>query len=150
MSTKPPKYDPRKSNERERNGINSTANVLKCYVCNGEHKLVECPTLADSTVSERLCLAREARLYFLCLNKGHITRDCRSKKKCEKDGCVRLHHPLLHGEPETMSGIASVLDRGSILPVVRVRFRAPNGRTQEGNVLIDSGAGTTVIRRDFA
>ncbi|CAB3999793.1 Hypothetical predicted protein [Paramuricea clavata] len=49
-----------------------------------------------------------------------------------------------------MSGISSVLDKGSILPVVRVCFRAPNGRTREGNVLIDSGAGTTVIRKDFA
>lgn len=49
----------------------------------------------------------------------------------------------------TMSGISSVLDKGSILPVVRVCFRAPNGRTREGNVVIDSGAGTTVIRKDF-
>jgi hypothetical protein len=49
-----------------------------------------------------------------------------------------------------MSGISSVLGKGSILPVVRVCFRAPNGRTREGNVLIDSGAGTTVIRKDFA
>ena len=33
---------------------------------------------------------------------------------------------------------------------MRVRFRAANGRYREGNVLIDSGAATTVIRQDFA
>ena len=43
-----------------------------------------------------------------------------------------------------------MLDKSSILPVARVRFRAPNGRIRKGNVLIDSGATTTVIRKDFA
>ena len=47
-------------------------------------------------------------------------------------------------------GVASVLDKASMMPVVRARFRAPNGRVREGNVLIDSGAGTTVIRKQFA
>ena len=47
-------------------------------------------------------------------------------------------------------GVASVLDKASMMPVVRARFRAPNGRFREGNVLIDSGAGTTVIRKQFA
>ena len=73
----------------------------------------------------------------------------RSRKKCEINGCQRFHHSLLHADPPT-SGVASVLDKNGILPVVRVRFRAPNGRIREGNVLIDSGATTTVIRKDFA
>ncbi|CAB4031846.1 hypothetical protein BSL78_11130 [Paramuricea clavata] len=155
MPLKPPKYDPRKGKARERHAINAAqrsehSKALKCYVCNEDHKVIECPTLADSTVPERFNLVREARLCFSCLNKGHVTRDCRWKKKCEKNGCTRLHHQLLHEEPGTMSGISSVLDKGSILPVVRVCFRAPNGRTREGNVLIDSGAGTTVIRKDYA
>ena len=36
------------------------------------------------------------------------------------------------------------------MPVVRHQFKAANGKVQEGNVLVDSGAGTTVIRKDFA
>ena len=36
------------------------------------------------------------------------------------------------------------------MPVGRARFRAPNGRVRERNVLIDSGAATTVIRKRFA
>lgn len=31
------------------------------------------------------------------------------------------------------------------MPIVRVHFRAANGRVREGNFLIDSGAATTVI-----
>ena len=36
------------------------------------------------------------------------------------------------------------------MPVVRVQFKLKNGRVRERNVLIDSGAGTAVIRKDFA
>ena len=36
------------------------------------------------------------------------------------------------------------------MPVVRVRFKSTNGRVREGNVLIDSGAGTRDIRKGFA
>ena len=36
------------------------------------------------------------------------------------------------------------------MPAVRVQFKSTNGRVREGNVFIDSGAGTTVTRKDFA
>ncbi|XP_028418117.1 uncharacterized protein LOC114544925 [Dendronephthya gigantea] len=150
VTLRPPKYDTRRGDGKDRNGIHSAQKTLKCFVCDGDHKVVECPTLADSTVPERLTLAKNARLCFSCLNKGHTSKECRSKKRCEKDGCTRMHHQLLHEEPGTMGAMSSILDRGSILPVVRVCFKAPNGRTREGNVLMDSGAGTTVIRKDFA
>ena len=123
---------------------------MKCYVCDNEHKVLECPTLADSTVAERIQIVKDSRLCFSCLNKGHITRDCRSRKRCDKNGCTRFHHQLLHTVAETISGIASVLDKRSIMPVIRVRFRAANGRIREGNVLVHCEAGTTVIRKDFA
>jgi hypothetical protein len=32
---------------------------------------------------------------------------------------------------------------------VRVRFRSENGKVRKGNVIVDSGAGTTVIRKNF-
>ena len=79
-----------------------------------------------------------------------MSKECRSKKKCEKNRCSRMHQQLLQEETETMGAISSILDKGSILPVVRVCFKAPNGRIGEGNVLIDSSAGTNVIRKDFA
>jgi hypothetical protein len=90
MSLKPPKYDSRNGETIERQGINAAqrnerSKALKCYVCNEDHKVIECPALADSIVPERFNLVREARLCFSCLNKGHVTRDCRSKKKCEKN-----------------------------------------------------------------
>ncbi len=137
---------------------------LKCYVCEEGHRVMECPVIMKATVPGRLELAKKARLCFSCLNRGHSKNDCRSKKKCEKsDSCPYFHHPLLHSNPPAPSpvgnmnpvsaaqtGAASVLDKISMMPVIRAIFRAPNGRVREGNVLIDSGAGTTVIREQFA
>ena len=34
--------------------------------------------------------------------------------------------------------------------MVRVCFKSANGKTREGNELVYSGAGTTVIRKEFA
>ena len=46
--------------------------------------------------------------------------------------------------------MGSVLDKSSMMHVIRAQFRAPKGRIPEGNILIDSRAGTTVIRKQFA
>ena len=109
--------------------------------------------------STKIELAKKARLCFSCFNRGHSKNDCRSKKKCEKsESCPYFHHPLLHSDPPSpppvgnvtpvnaaQAGIGSVLDKGSMMPVVKARFRAPNGRVCEGNVLIDSGAGSHTV-----
>lgn len=125
----------------------------KCCICDqGEHRVSECPKFADCRVPDRVNLVKEHKLCFSCLAKGHVSRECRSKKQCSKEGCIRTHNTLLHVEykPPSASSVTSVLDFDSMLPMVRVTFRAANGKTREGNVLVDSGAGTTVIRRGFA
>ena len=136
-------------------GIHATQNQtatrqLSCYLCKEPHRVADCSSFKDSSVSERYKMVKDSRLCYSCLHKGHITKDCRSKKKCEVNGCTRQHHPLLHYDPPSASSTSSTLDKGGILPVVRVRFRADNGRIREGNVLIDSGAATTIVRKDFA
>ena len=158
--------NPRNEHGQSKRGIyaaNRDSNKLpvKCYVCEEDHRVIDCPVMAKASVPERLDLAKKARLCFSCLNRGHSKNDCRSRKKCEKsDSCPFFHHPLLHSNPPPVghitsikpvqSEVASVLDKTSMMPVIRARFRAPNGRVREGNVLIDSGAGTTVIRKQFA
>ena len=151
------KHDARGGTHKGRQGIHATQNTpgaerrpIKCYVCNETHRVTECPTLNDSSVQERLQLVKTNHLCFACLRKNHVSRECRSKKPCSIDGCTRTHHPLLHVNPPNVSGATPITDKDGILPVVRARFRAPNGRVREGNILIDSGASATIIRKDFA
>ena len=101
---------------------------IKCYVCASPHRVTDCPTFMNSSPTERFKIV---------------------KKRCGKNGCTRVYHPLIHFDPPS-SGAVSTLDRDGILPAVRVTFRAGNGRVRECNVLIDSGAATTIIRREFA
>ena len=146
------------SRKRDRNGIHAgqrdPKRTLKCYVCSEDHRVLECPTFSDCSVDQRSQHAKNQRLCFSCLNRGHVTRDCKSKSKCGINGCSRFHHQLLHSDPPPptppLSSATSALDSDSIMPVVRVKFKSANGRVREGNVLIDSGAGITVIRKDFA
>ncbi|CAB4034354.1 Retrovirus-related Pol poly from transposon [Paramuricea clavata] len=141
--SKPPRSDhpPRRGIYAVRRDSNRLP--MKCYVCEEEHHTIECPVLAKASVLERLKLAKKTRLCFLCLNHGHSKNDCQSKKKCEKsDSCPYFHHPFLPSSPPP---VASILDKANMMPVIRARFRAPNDRVCEGNMLIDSGAGTTVI-----
>ena len=141
----------------QRRGVHSTQNhfnqsrfPMRCYMCQDAHRVSDCPTFVDSSMSEKLQVVKDNRLCFSCLVKGHMTQECRSKRKCNKNGCPKTHHPLLHTDPPSASSAVSTLDTDGILPVVRVCFRSANGQVREGNVLIDSEAGTTLIRRDFA
>ncbi|XP_032229429.1 uncharacterized protein LOC116612993 [Nematostella vectensis] len=161
--------DQNQTQPREREGVfavGQQARTTNCFVCDAEnHRVPDCPKMAAATVNERLTLLKNARCCFSCLKRGHPQRECRSKKKCEiVPSCPYFHHPLLHAHAVTpippqadpkmsltlASNIASVLDKTAMMPVVRARFRAANGRVQEGSVLIDSGAGTTVISKAFA
>ena len=139
---------------RERKGIHAGKRdfkkPLKCYVCSEEHRVTDCPTFSSCVMDQKIQHAKEQRLCFSCLNRGHVRRDCKSKVRCDANGCFRFHHQLLRSDPTPLSAATSALDKESIMPVVRVRFRSTNGKVQEGNVLIDSGAETTVIRKNFA
>ena len=158
-----------KDNESgKRNGIYAADSErkrapLKYYVCGEEHRVIECPSMLKATIPERLELVKRARLCFSCLNHGHSKKDCKGKRKCDKnESCLYFHHALLHSdlpptasvsnvtEPTTSSTVGSILDNSSMMPVIRAQFRAPNGRIRQGNILIDRGAGTTVIRKQFA
>ena len=124
--------NPRK--EQSRGGIyaanrDSHKAPLKCYVCEEDHRVIECPAMAKASVPERLEIEKKARLCFSCLNRGHSKKDCRSRKKCEKgESCPFFHHPLLHSDPPSplpvanvtpvnpaRPGVASVLDKNSVI-----------------------------------
>ena len=126
-------------------GRDSNKSPLKCYVCEEEHRVIECPMIMKASVPESLELAKKTKPCFSCLNRGHAKKDCRLKKKCEKrDSCPFFHHPLLHSNPRSPTvgniapvnaaqpGVTSVLDRTSMMPIIRTKYRAPNGRVREG------------------
>ena len=62
---------------------------LKCYVCSEEHRVIDCPTFSSCSINQKIQHAKDQRLCFSCLNRGHVTRDCKSKARCDVNGCSR-------------------------------------------------------------
>ena len=114
------------SRDRDRNGIHANQRdprkPLKCYICSEEHHVLEWPAFSTCITDQRIQHAKDQRLCFSCLNRCHVTRDGKSKMKCDKTGCSRFHHQLLHSDPPTppLSSATSALDSDSIMPVVTV------------------------------
>lgn len=45
---------------------------------------------------DRKCFVQQARICDNCLGSGHMALDCRSKMKCQVNGCGWKHRTVLH------------------------------------------------------
>lgn len=64
-----------------------TSSPTCCY-CRQPHSSIECTTV--SSVSARRQILRTSGRCFNCLRKGHLSRNCRSPRRCQK--CNGRHH----------------------------------------------------------
>ena len=71
--------------------------ISSCIVCKGNHRLWECLVSKEKTTTQRAKVLAEAKLCFSCLRDKHIFRQCKSARKCRKDGCNTFHNALIHG-----------------------------------------------------
>eukprot|EP00914_Ancora_sagittata_P024501 GHVO01048959.1.p1 GENE.GHVO01048959.1~~GHVO01048959.1.p1 ORF type:complete len:712 (+),score=68.67 GHVO01048959.1:107-2242(+) len=66
-----------------------------CPVCGqGGHRTEKCRLLVAADLPERKKLISTKGLCFGCLGRGHISKNCRSRMKCEV--CQRRHPTMLH------------------------------------------------------
>ncbi|CAB3998221.1 uncharacterized protein LOC110458063 [Paramuricea clavata] len=69
---------------------------VQCAMCGKAHELESCKNYMDMEVKARKEFAKTKGLCFGCLGKGHLSRDCKRRKKC--DTCKRAHPTSLHGD----------------------------------------------------
>ena len=123
-----------------------------CARCLGEHDVDLCKEFLALSKKERWAFISEKRLCFVCLRSGHRAGDCRFKKPCGEDKCIRMHHRLLHAIDERPKLNASCQlfskDHGVILGVVPVIIDGPNG-SFHASALLDTGADTSLIRENL-
>ena len=73
-----------------------TADV-HCPICDeGEHSVSQCRKFIDMNPNERLDTALRKQICFMCLNPGHITRECTNPVKCQAKECGQRHATMLH------------------------------------------------------
>ena len=110
------------------------------------------------SVDDRMKVAKENHVCFSCLKKAgreHRQVNCTRRRQCTKSEngaqCTFTHHPLLHRNNSVNVGVASVTDnQDSLLPVISANIGGQDGRYKRGNVLLDSGAQISLIRRETA
>ena len=73
--------------------------TLVCLLCKEDHRLAQCKQFISLSLEERANMVKQWSCCLRCLSKGHLMRDCISRKKCNVEECSASHHPLLHGAP---------------------------------------------------
>ncbi len=64
---------------------------------------------------------------------------------------TKNHHPLLHAATNLIGMLASTIQtKESLLPVVSAFVVGNNGKRQQANILMDSGAQISLVRNDVA
>ena len=74
-----------------------------CVFCGDEgHRSTDCSEGQKMDVDTRWQKVNQAHACYLCLKKGHQTRNCQAQKKeCPVEGCQKAHHRLLHAPAQT-------------------------------------------------
>ncbi|XP_072178274.1 uncharacterized protein [Diadema setosum] len=67
-----------------------------CVKCKGNHTLFGCEQFKQLEPDERLKLAKDEKLCFNCLKKGHGANGCKVNRVCTVKGCGKKHTKFLH------------------------------------------------------
>ncbi|KAL0148099.1 hypothetical protein M9458_056569 [Cirrhinus mrigala] len=75
---------------------------LQCPVCQSKaHNIVKCPNFAVRSIDDKRSFIWENHLCFGCLKKGHITKNCKRRHKCEEPQNEILTYALLDTQSDT-------------------------------------------------
>ncbi|XP_055590366.1 uncharacterized protein LOC129742489 [Uranotaenia lowii] len=92
-TTHPPRLPPLKASSL------AASVEYQCNFCDGSHANHLCPEFLKLDPNARSEKAKQVRLCFNCLRKGHVLARCSSTKSCNV--CKRRHHTTLHANPTT-------------------------------------------------
>ena len=137
---------------------------LKCWGCDGSHRIKECPKLKESNLTERRSLVRTKKLCFNCLAKGHLSTGCPSKSSCAV--CKKRHHILLHDFTERVeeqskkqdenpgkteqSGVSNAVASGRCtMPIIPVKVLS-GSKVVTCNAFLDPGSNVSFITESLA
>lgn len=118
----------------------------RCQLCKGKHWPARCPEFRLQDQETRRKLVANAGACFVCLEGGHQASQCRAPR-CRE--CSRAHHTLLHTDKaRVIATVVSEAARSSGITAMLVK--ATSEKTEEAVLLLDSGAGVSLIAADFA
>ena len=71
---------------------------IKCFLCNGGHKLETCDQFRAKSSKEKLNFVRNRNLGENCLSESHFISGCKNPRSCTIEQCTisRKHLQSLH------------------------------------------------------
>ncbi|CDW60603.1 DUF1759 and Peptidase A17 and DUF1758 and RVT 1 d omain containing protein [Trichuris trichiura] len=128
--------------------------VKSCALCHKGHRTATCPTLLTASVEDRWKVVRKGHLCFVCLNAGHRSLKCPSRKACLIQQCQRFHHPLLHTDVDARQvkvGLVRQRQRSTTwLQTAIAKLCCPNGNMAIVTCVFDAGSQRSFIRKQLA
>jgi len=89
--------------------------IPHCCFCQQQHSSQNCQTFAE--VESRREALRKAGRCYVCLGKGHVSRNCRSRIKCLS--CKGRHHVAIcsgKSSPKGTESISTASETTSVAP----------------------------------
>ena len=132
---------------------NLTASNLSssCLKCGRNHDIEQCPEFEAMDKTEKINFIHSNRLCFACLQRNHISKNCRERKVCSK--CQGSHPTVLHFERQEPSRLPAAVTSGHLasrggakLQVVPVQVTL-SGVTKSTSAFLDSGSTHSFISR---
>ena len=69
---------------------------IPCLECGKQHGVWNCREFIRRKLADRWNVAKRLQLCYRCLAHGHRGKTCPRSQACGQDGCIKLHHRLLH------------------------------------------------------
>ncbi|XP_075150621.1 uncharacterized protein LOC142224719 [Haematobia irritans] len=131
----------------------------RCDICSGEHAVAKCKRFAEEmSLSSRWKNAKQLKLCFCCLYKGHSSNKCRFKKVCGINNCKLYHHKTLHDETDLPEANASnqllncrhqQLQASKLFKILPVKLSGPSGSLTV-YAMFDEGSSLSLIEENTA
>ncbi|XP_047543273.1 uncharacterized protein LOC125075609 [Vanessa atalanta] len=101
-------------NDQIKGLLNTNIYIPKCPLCKNTHKIYNCETFLNQSISDRIESARKLKLCNNCLRPGHRVHKCKSGS-CTK--CSLKHNTLLHKEIGSSQHVEPPVDKATALSV---------------------------------
>jgi hypothetical protein len=130
---------------------------VTCPICSSPHSLSSCGEFQAKTQEQKFSTLMEHKLCFNCFKHNHRAGECRAPHRCDRPGCGKRHHELLHIDrnPNASTSFTANIHShatqspSAFLGFIPVRLIGPKGAVV-CYAFLDSGSDTTLVSRDLA
>ena len=142
----------------KRHTCSATSNVWKtsdvrCFYCGNDHFIQRCDAFQQLAMEEHKQRATENKACRRYLSTKHETSACHRTRPCGRNGCVEMHHSLLHGPPSTSTGLIGHTTSASTshdLMKTRVMDVSTLGERWRCRAFLDEGSSVTLVAKALA